>query len=104
MASVTALTEKLAALGRGDREQMLRHSADYLTLFSILAVAWQWLEIAGAAKRGLARDAAADADFYRGKLQAAQYWIRTELPRVTSLALLCESGEDSYARMQPDWF
>ena len=98
---VVALTEKLGALGRSDSERMLLHSVDYLTLFSILAIGWQWLEIAGAAKRGLARPGAKDADFYRGKLQAAQYWTRTELPRVAQLAQLCESGEDSYARMQP---
>jgi hypothetical protein len=42
--------------------------------------------------------------FYRGKLQAAQYWISTELPRAALYADLCRSGEDSYARMNADWF
>jgi hypothetical protein len=27
-----------------------------------------------------------------------------EVPRVPLLAHLCRTGEDSYARMHPDWF
>ena len=43
-------------------------------------------------------------DFYEGKLAAAQYWIHTELPRVSLLVALCRTGEDSYTRMKPEWF
>jgi len=39
-----------------------------------------------------------------GKLCTAQYWLCTELPRVSPLVALCQSGEDSYAQMQTDWF
>ena len=42
--------------------------------------------------------------FLRGKLAAAQYWIATELPRAGTLAALCRTNDDSYARMRPDWF
>jgi butyryl-CoA dehydrogenase len=41
--------------------------------------------------------------FYEGKLCAAQYWIRTELPRIGALATLCRDGEDSYFRVKADW-
>jgi hypothetical protein len=81
----------------------LRHSVDYLELFSILVVAWQWLEMAAAAREGLAKGGPSAA-FYEGKLCAAQYWLATELPRIRELATLCRSGEDSYARMKAEWF
>ena len=81
---------------------MLRHSADYLELFSTYAVAWQWLLQAAAAREGLA--AGGTRDLYEGKLAAAQYWIRTELPKNEALVALCRENEDSYPRMKPEWF
>ncbi len=99
-AEVTALTQTLAARGLGgDAEGMLLHSADYLELFSILAVGWQHLELAAAAT---APSSGADAAFLRGKRLSATYWIRTELPRISHLAALCRTGEDSYARIRLD--
>ncbi|MCY0998814.1 acyl-CoA dehydrogenase [Myxococcus sp. MISCRS1] len=101
---VAELVSELGAKGMaGEVELMLRHSADFLELFSILAVAWRWLEQAAAAKEGLARGQG-DSDFYEGKLAAAQYWFAVELPRVPLLVDLCRTGEDSYARMRPEWF
>jgi butyryl-CoA dehydrogenase len=82
---------------------MLLHSADYLELLSILIVSWQWLQQATVASARLA-EGSHDADFYQGKLCTAQYWLSTELPRVEALIDLCRSGEDSYAKMQPQWF
>jgi butyryl-CoA dehydrogenase len=98
------LTMELGAHGMaGDVEMMLRHSADYMELFSILAVAWRWLAQAAAAQEGLHRGAP-DRDFYLGKLAAAQYWFAVEVPRVAQLVHLCRSGDDSYTRMKPEWF
>jgi Acetyl-CoA dehydrogenase C-terminal like len=84
-------------------ERMMLHSADYLELFSILAVGWQWLLQAAAAREALTR-CAEPAGFYEGKLCAAAYWIATEVPRIDHLAALCRSAEGSYARMRPAWF
>ncbi|OJT25027.1 acyl-CoA dehydrogenase [Archangium sp. Cb G35] len=101
---VVELTMELGAAGMaGEVERMLRHSADYMELFSVLAVSWRWLAQAAAAREGLARGGEG-RDFYEGKLAAAQYWLNTELPRVTHLVALCRSGEDSYTRMKPEWF
>jgi hypothetical protein len=36
--------------------------------------------------------------------QCSRYWIAAELPRVGCLGALCRNGEDSYARMKPEWF
>ena len=57
------------------------------------------------ARRSLASaPASARAEFYEGKVCAAEYWIKTELPRVELLASLCSAGEASYARMNETWF
>ncbi|MCE9578474.1 MAG: acyl-CoA dehydrogenase [Deltaproteobacteria bacterium] len=103
---VGALTMELAGRGlRGDADGMLLHASDYLELFSIAAVAWQWLELAAVAVRGLAGGASgAKASHYRVLRAAAQYWIATEVPRIDHLARLCASAEDSYAMVAADDF
>ena len=105
------LTRALATIGEttmhlgslGDRDAMMRNSSDYMELFSIAVVAWQWLVQAAAAREGLRRDPAS-SDFYRGKLAAARYWFATEVPRIDQLCALCRSPDDSYSTMRPEWF
>ena len=118
VAALMTVTTHLGGLGlEGKIEEMLRHSADYLEMFSVVVIGWQWLAQADAATRLLAGsaaksnpDAAPEATtpeieaLCRGKLCAAQYWAATELPRVGTLAALCLRNDDSYARMQSDWF
>ena len=101
MGEVTA--ELASAGGRGDVELMLRHGTDYLTALSLVAVGWQWLLQAAAAAEGRESDGPSRA-LYQGKLCAARYFLSHDLPRVAALAELCRSGEDSYARMRPEWF
>jgi butyryl-CoA dehydrogenase len=104
LAALGSVTEHLGGLGmQGDVAGMLLHSADYMDLFSTVVIGWQWLKQAAVAKPGLDAGRATPA-FYEGKLCAAQYWINTELPRAGYLAALCRSGEDSYARIKPEWF
>ena len=97
-------TRELTAhlVGLGDPEATLLHSADYLDLFSTVVVGLMWLLMSTAAREGLAKGSS-DPSLYEGKLCAAEYFIRTELPRVELLAALCRSGEDSYARVRADW-
>jgi butyryl-CoA dehydrogenase len=104
VATVGELTMHLAGLGLGGKaEEMMLHSVDYLDLFSTLVISWQWLLQAGVARESLTAGRG-PAEFYEGKLCAAEYWIRTELPRIDHLAHLCRSGEPSYRRMAVDWF
>jgi len=99
------ITLHLASLGmQGDIEGMLLHSAHYLDLVSTVVIGWTFLRLATAAEKGRKAASGPDLDFYEGIACAAQYWIRTELPRVGVLAKLCRSGEDSYARIRPEWF
>ena len=70
---------------------MLLHSADYLAMFSIVAIAWQWMLQAAVAAEALAHDGI-PRDFYAGKLAACRYWITTELPRVAVLRRAVQVG------------
>jgi butyryl-CoA dehydrogenase len=105
---VGALTMELAGRGlSGNPDAMLVHATDYLDLFGTVVIAWQWLELATASQRALAGPlprghASRDAAYYHGNLAAAQYWIRTELPRIDHLAKLCRDAEDSYAKLDVD--
>jgi len=105
LGTTLALTKHL--VGLRDPGARLLHSADYLELFSTLVVGWMWLLQANVAQRALGKSLASettlDGAFYRGKLCAAQYYLETELPRIEQLAALCREGEDSYARVRPDW-
>jgi butyryl-CoA dehydrogenase len=92
----------LVARAATDAGAALRHAVDYLELLATVVVAWQWLDMASAAQRALANAGTSEAAFYRGKLQAARYYLRTELPRVAQLAALCESFEDSYDALAPE--
>ncbi|HEY6880997.1 MAG TPA: acyl-CoA dehydrogenase [Polyangiales bacterium] len=103
LARATETTRTLTAslVAERDPEARLLHSVYYLDLFMTVVIGWMWLLQATRAQRALA---AKDDAFYRGKLTAAQYYLLSELPRVEQLAALIASGEDSYARTQPDWF
>jgi butyryl-CoA dehydrogenase len=102
-ASVGALTLELAGRGlSGSPDAMLLHSTDYLDLFSTLVVAWLWLLQAAAAREALAAGRGAP-EMLQGKLSAARYWIRSELPRIAPLVATCREGEDSYATVRTEW-
>ena len=65
----------LGDMGQGKVNQALANSALYLNAFGHMVIGWRWLEQAIRAEQGLARGNAADTDFYRGKLQAARYFL-----------------------------
>ena len=106
---VGELTAELGARAAAGDPATLLHAADYLDLFAIVVIAWQWLDLAAVAHVALAGPlprgvrAPRDADYYRAKLAAAQYWLATDLPRVDHLAALCRTAESSYGSLDPDW-
>ena len=100
---VLSLSEELASRAHSDAEAAVRHSVDYLHALAIAVVGWMWLLAAAVAEERLRRPGA-DSAHCEGKRCAAQYWFKTELPRVSALAQLCRENEDSYARMRPEWF
>nr|WP_314876877.1 acyl-CoA dehydrogenase [uncultured Pseudomonas sp.] len=94
----------LGDMAAGKVSLALANSALYLKVFGHCVIGWRWLEQALHAERGLINGAAADHDFYRGKLQAARYFLTWEVPGChTELALL-EARDDTCLSMHEGWF
>ena len=75
---------------QSEGEAALANARAFLEAFGHTMLAWTWLRHATVAQRAL--DGGVDAEneaFYRGNLQAAQWFFRWKLPKVTTqLALL----------------
>ncbi len=79
----------------GHPELFLADATLYLEFFGIIAIAWQWLLQATAARKALATaDQEAEICFYSGKLFTCRYFFGYELPKIDGLAarLLCSDG------------
>lgn len=93
------------ALQKGEVEKGLANSAVYLDMMGKMIVAWLWLEMADKAIESFSgSDTAEDKMFLAGKLQAAQYFIRWELPKVEHQANLLQGFDNTCMSMQADWF
>ena len=98
----------LALLGdlmSGRVNQGLANSALYLKVFGHTVIGWRWLEQAIHAEQGLARtDNAEEQAFYRGKLQAARYFLTWEVPGCHHDLAVLEARDDTCLGMQDAWF
>ncbi|XKE47321.1 acyl-CoA dehydrogenase [Halomonas organivorans] len=101
-----AVTESLRGQVAADPDRGLANATLYLDVFGRVVAAWIWLRQAIKAAQGLERDglAAEDRDFYRGKLQAARYYLDWELPQIRPQAELLQRGEPTCFEMQDAWF
>ncbi|PAU56326.1 acyl-CoA dehydrogenase [Pseudomonas indica] len=100
-------TVTLALLGdlmQGKVNQALANSALYLKVFGHAVIGWRWLEQAIRAEQGLAGGNPADADFYKGKLQAARYFLTWEVPSCHHELALLEARDPTCLEMQDAWF
>lgn len=105
VARLTSVTQALLGdLMAGKVNQALANSALYLKVFGHAVIGWRWLEQALRAERGLAEGNPADADFYRGKLQAARYFLTWEVPGCAHELALLESRDETCLNMQDAWF
>jgi alkylation response protein AidB-like acyl-CoA dehydrogenase len=96
----------LGDLQQGQVNQGLANSALYLKVFGHCVLGWRWLEQAIKAEQGLSQLAAehADGDFYRGKLQAARYFLTWEVPGCAQELAILERRDDTCLQMAADWF
>ena len=88
----------------GDINKTLANATVYLEAFGNIVMAWIWLEQALVASRSVAVANVEDEDFYMGKLQACQYFIRWELPKVRPMLNLLESIDTTTLDMKESWF
>lgn len=93
----------LAAFGAQGLDRVLANATYFLDLTGHLVVAWLWLKQGLVAQRALDADPA-DADFYRGKLQALRYFFHCELPQTAHWAQLLNDLDSTSYDMQETWF
>jgi hypothetical protein len=94
----------LALYGAGDINKTLANASLYLEAVGHTVVAWIWLDMALLAAAKLAGANGADANFYRGKLQACRYFFQWELPKVQPQLDLLASIDTTTLDMQDAWF
>ncbi|SDR74251.1 butyryl-CoA dehydrogenase [Halopseudomonas litoralis] len=94
----------LTDLGSGKVNETLANSALYMKVFGHAVIGWRWLEQAIRAEEGLARGNAADESFYRGKLQAARYFLTWEVPACHHELDLLDARDQTCMEMQDSWF
>ncbi|MEH0822713.1 MULTISPECIES: acyl-CoA dehydrogenase [unclassified Micromonospora] len=108
---VAGTTRRLWATG--DPALALANASVYLEAVGHVVVAWMWLEQllavdaatgAATAGDGLGGDGDADVGFYAGKRQAARYFFRFELPRVTAQFDLLDSLDRTTLDMRDEWY
>jgi butyryl-CoA dehydrogenase len=81
------------------------NSVKYLDLFGNVVVAWIWLKQGIVADKALAQQPhEADEHFYRGKLQAMQYFFRHELPEINHWSKIICDLDTTVFDMQAEWF
>ena len=95
----------LASMAEKDIDLALANSVTYLNLFGHVTIAWIWLWQGIVSAQALSRSPQGSEEaFYRGKLQAMQYFYRQELPVIKHWADILKSADDSFYAMKNDWF
>ncbi|MFD2643847.1 acyl-CoA dehydrogenase [Pseudomonas japonica] len=94
----------LGDLASGKVNAALANSALYMKAFGHCVIGWRWLEQAIRAEEGLATANDADRDFYRGKLQAARFFLTWEVPPCHNDITLLEARDDTCPGMHEEWF
>ena len=104
--TLKAVTETLlGGMMEKNIDLVLANSVAYLDLFGNVVMAWVWLKQGIAASKGLSTNPhESDENFYRGKLQALQYFYRFELPQIDAWAKLLTDFDDTTYEMKADWF
>ena len=103
---LNGVSENLLLQMSADADRGLANASLYLDVFGRVVVSWIWLRQAAIASQKLAAAEnlpAEDESFYRGKLQAARFYIEWELPEIAPQIALLESGNSIPFDTQSDW-
>jgi alkylation response protein AidB-like acyl-CoA dehydrogenase len=87
-----------AAWATGNPDEALANATPYLQAFGHVVIAWIWLDVALCVNKRPADD------FIRGKLAAARYFFRYELPRVAAWLVPVAARDDTCRTMNEAWF
>ena len=95
----------LGATKSQDIDLVFSNSVSYLDMFGHIVISWLWLKqgmVANAALKNAPHEE--DEKFYKGKMQAMQYFYRSELPQIYHWGKLVASIDSTSFDMQADWF
>ncbi|WP_321394855.1 acyl-CoA dehydrogenase [Emcibacter sp.] len=88
-----------------DIDLALANATLYLDFMGRVVIAWMWIRQARAAQEALSQASdGPESDYYKGKLQAARYFMGRELPRIELQAKTLMGFEASAFEMQDSWF
>lgn len=104
--TLSKVTQSLLSQLGEDIDLALANATIYLDLLGRVVVSWIWLRQALASAAGLDNSDCSEQDihFYRGKIQAARYYIEWELPQTEQQAKILIDGSDICYAMQDEWF
>jgi butyryl-CoA dehydrogenase len=106
MATLDAVTGSLLDKMQDDVDRGMANATLYLDMFGRILVSWIWLRQAmvAADKLDIKGLHESDVNFYRGKVQAARYYIQWELPQIYYQAELLQEANPVCFDMQEAWF
>ena len=86
-----------------NRDAVSAASYDFLMISGYLSMAYYWSRMAEVAAEALEKNPS-DSDFYRAKLETADFYFRRLLPRARGHASAMDSSTDSVMGMPPERF
>lgn len=85
---------------------LLANASCFMNIFGQIVMSWMWIRQATKAEEALFDGTLTDEEksFYQGKVQAAKYFVRWELPAVQRDIALLKDMDDSCSGMQAEWY
>ena len=85
---------------------LLANATCFMNIFGQIVMSWMWIRQANVAEKALNKTdlTGEEKAFYLGKVQAAKYFVRWELPLVQRDISLINDMDDSCSEMQAEWF
>ncbi|MES2662559.1 MAG: acyl-CoA dehydrogenase C-terminal domain-containing protein [Pseudomonadota bacterium] len=97
------VTTRIGMLAMKEREEVGGAAYDYVMYSGYVTLAFIWAQLAVVAHKKLALNDG-DADFYRSKIAAAQFYFQKILPRTQMHKACIESGVESLMTLSEDQF
>tara|TARA_B110001450_G_C17657806_1_gene495995 strand:+ start:168 stop:1979 length:1812 start_codon:yes stop_codon:yes gene_type:complete len=106
IADLRSVTAELLFVIAEDRERGLSNATIYLDYFGRVFAAWIWTKQALKAAEGLEKECGEgfNYDFYMGKLQAANYFMNWELPKMNQEKAILSGLYSEPLGMKDEWF
>ena len=98
------LTAELENCAKLDANEVGAASVDYLYYTGYVTLAYLWARAAAASSEKLALDDCVNPEFYKAKIQTAQFFFDRLLPRTKGLYATAVSGADNLMAMDVEAF